>query len=283
MIDLHVHSNCSDGTFTPTELVTYALKKVLSAFALTDHDTTDGIDEAMQAAEGQPVSVIPGIEFSTNYEGKDLHIVGLFIDKEHPVFRARLAEFLASRKKRNIEMCRRLREIGGIDIDYDTLRALYPDSVLTRAHYADYLMKHHYVGDKKEAFDRYVGDHCSCYVPREKVSPEDVVALLKETGAISVLAHPTLYHMSDARLETLVSHLKEVGLDGMETIYSTYTEGETRQMKSLAKKYDLLESGGSDFHGANKPTIDLAIGKGHLAVPDSVLEKIEAARAIKLT
>ncbi len=283
MIDLHVHSNCSDGTFTPAELVTYAIEKGLSAFALTDHDTTDGIDEAMQAAGGQPVSVIPGIEFSTNYEGKDLHIVGLFIDKEHPVFRGRLTEFLASRKKRNIEMCRRLREIGGVDIDYDTLLRMYPGSVLTRAHYADYLMKHHYVGDKKEAFDRFVGDHCACYVPREKVSPEDVVALLKETKAISVLAHPTLYHMSDARLESLIAHLKEAGLDGMETLYSTYTEGETRQMKSLAKKYGLLESGGSDFHGANKPTIDLAIGKGKLAVPESVLERIEEERLKKLT
>ncbi len=180
-------------------------------------------------------------------------------------------------------MCRRLREIGWIDIDYDTLLQMYPKSVLTRAHYADYLMKRHYVGDKKEAFDRYVGDHCVCYVPREKVSPEDVVQLLKETGAISVLAHPTLYHMSDARLETLIAHLKEVGLDGMETLYSTYTEGETRQMKSLAKKYDLLESGGSDFHGANKPTIDLAIGKGRLAVPEAVLERIEEARWKKLT
>ncbi len=283
MIDLHVHSNCSDGTFTPSELVAYAVEKGLTAFALTDHDTTDGIDEAMQAACGQPVSVIPGIEFSTNYEGKDLHIVGLFIDKEHPVFRSRLTEFLASREKRNKEMCRRLREIGGIEIDYDTIRSMYPDAVLTRAHYADYLMKRHYVGDRKEAFERYVGDHCRCYVPREKVSPEDVVALLGETGAISVLAHPTLYHMSDARLEALIARLKEAGLDGMETIYSTYTEGETRQMKSLAKKYGLLESGGSDFHGANKPTIDLAIGKGHLAVPESILEQIEAARQKKLT
>lgn len=278
MIDLHVHSYRSDGSMSPTALVEYAAKKSLSAFALTDHDTTDGIDEAMQAAQGQPVFVIPGIEFSTNYEGRDVHIVGLFIDKENAAFSARLSEFVASRKKRNIEMCKRLREMAGIAITFEDLLAQYGDAVLTRAHYADYLMKIGAVGSRNEAFDRYIGDRCPCYVPREKVTPVDAVKLLKETKAISVLAHPTLYRMSDERLSTLIRELKEHGLDAMETMYSTYTAGETRQMKSLATQFGLLESGGSDFHGTNKPDIDLGTGKGHLHIPDEILEKIEAIR-----
>ena len=331
MVDLHVHSTCSDGTFTPEELVDYAIQKGLTAFALTDHDTVNGLDRAIRYAEELrqaraaspvissrndaaarlpvsfsrndaaarlpvsfsrndavarlPVSsvadadvprvpeIIPGIELSTEYQGKDIHMVGLFIDYRQPEFAHYLEDFIRSRENRNEKMCALLRE-HDIDITYEALLAEFPGAVITRAHFARYLLSHGYIQSMKEAFDRYVGDHCPCFVPREKVTPAQAVELILRAGGVPVLAHPILYHMSDDRLDTLVAELKKIGLVGIEAIYSTYNTAEERQIRGLASKYDLKISGGSDFHGANKPKIDLGTGWGKLYVPDEVLENL---------
>ena len=298
-IDLHVHSTRSDGTFTPTQLVDYAIEKGLAAFALTDHDTVDGLEEAIKYAEslqpgstsgktaaksGQTIAedttplvpeVIPGIEFSTEYQGQDIHIVGLYIDYHNNAFAAKLQEFVDSRTNRNIKMCRLLQE-NGINITYEALLQEFPNSVITRAHYANYMLNHGHVKSMKEAFDRYVGDHAPCFVPREKVTPVQAVQLILEAGGVPVLAHPILYHMSDERLDTLTSELKDAGLTGIEAIYCTYKPYEERQIRTLAAKYDLLISGGSDFHGDNKPGLDLGTGYGNLFVPYSLLPPIKS-------
>ncbi|MBQ9991615.1 MAG: PHP domain-containing protein [Lachnospiraceae bacterium] len=288
MIDLHVHSNKSDGSLSPTQLVELAAEKKLSAFALTDHDTTDGLDEAMEAAarynaslahdagNKSPLEVIPGIEFSTEYQGKDVHILGLFIDYQSPVFKEKIQAFVDSRILRNEKMCKSL-STEGIDITYEKLLAEYPCAVITRSHYARYLHEHGYVSSVREAFDRYIGDHAKHYIPREKITPVQAIELIKEVHGLAVLAHPVLYRMSDANLETLVALLKENGLDGIEAIYSTYTAGEERQIRALAKKYDLLITGGSDFHGAVKPGLEMATGYGKLAVPEDILVKLKEA------
>ena len=163
MIDLHVHSTRSDGTYTPTELVEYAIEKGLTAFALTDHDTTDGLDEAISyanalRAEGKAgvPEVIPGIELSTNIEDTEVHVAGLFIDKENPEFQNYLKEFVASRNLRNVKMCAKLTEIG-IPITAEELESAFPNCILTRAHFASWLREHGYVSSNKEAFDRYLG------------------------------------------------------------------------------------------------------------------------------
>lgn len=286
-IDLHVHSNRSDGTYSPAELVDYAIEKGLAAFALTDHDTTDGLDEALSYAEklrrtlppekaAKVPEVIPGIEFSTEYQGQDIHIVGLYIDHHNAAFQKQLQAFVDSRINRNIKMCGLLQE-AGVAITYEALLAAFPDAVVTRAHYARYLFDHGYVKSLKEAFDRYVGDRCPCFVPREKVTPAQAVALILEAGGIPILAHPILYHMSDARLDALTAELTEAGLMGIEAIYSTYKPHEERQIRALAAKYHLFISGGSDFHGSNKPGLDLGVGYGKLFVPYSVLELLRAA------
>ena len=274
MIDLHVHSNKSDGTFSPRQLVQYASEKGLTAFALTDHDTTAGLEEALTAARKLPVTVIPGIEFSTAYEEKDVHILGLGIDYKTPVFSAALEEFIASRRHRNEQMCQKLRDYIKTDITYERLLEAFPGAVITRANYARYLFQQGHVKSMPEAFDRYIGDRAPCFIPREKVTPQKAVELIRKAGGIPVLAHPPLYHMSDARLDKLVRELTETGLAGIEAYYSTYTAGETVHMKSLARQYHLLITGGSDFHGANKPDIDLGIGKGSLHVPDSILDDL---------
>lgn len=318
-VDLHVHSNRSDGTYSPSELVDYAMEKGLAAFALTDHDTVDGLDEAISyaeklrrerlaesgsspdAAEHSPLipEVIPGIEFSTEYSdgssgqdtndrtggsrrtarGQDVHIVGLFIDYRSPSFRKQLQEFVDSRITRNHKMCRLLQE-AGIQITYEALQDEFPDAVITRAHYAKYLLHHGYIQSIPEAFDRYVGDHCPCYVPREKVTPVQAVQLILEAGGIPILAHPVLYHMSDARLDALTAELKSAGLIGIEAVYSTYKPHEERQIRALAKKYDLKISGGSDFHGSNKPGLDLGTGYGKLFVPMDVLTDLKKSRHV---
>ena len=287
-VDLHVHSNRSDGVLSPSQLVDYAMEKGLAAFALTDHDTVDGLEEAITYAdrlrqtlpvkEKQDVpEVIPGVEFSTEYQGKDVHILGLYINYNNARFQKYLQDFVTSRINRNRKMCALLKD-AGMDISYEALLAAFPDAVITRAHYAKFLLDHGNVKSMKEAFDRYIGDHCPYFVPREKVTPKQAVELILQADGIPILAHPILYHMSDDRLETLVSQLKNAGLMGIEAIYSTYNAAEERQIRTLAEKYDLAVSGGSDFHGANKPGLDLAIGYGKLFVPYSVLEDLKRLR-----
>ncbi len=277
-IDLHVHSNRSDGSFTPTELVDHAIEKGLAAFALTDHDTTDGIAEAMAAAEGKDIEVIPGIEFSTEYKGRDIHIVGLYIDYESDYFKRRLTHFVNGRKVRNIEMCRRLTE-HGMPVTYEELEAEFPDCVLTRAHFAKFLQSHGYTKSIKEAFERYLDDNRPCFVPRKKITPMRAIEIILKAGGFPVLAHPCLYHMGKVQLETLVASLKEIGLMGIEAIYSANTPADERQIRALAEKYDLCISGGSDFHGTSKPGLELGTGYGKLFVPEDVLTAIKAKRA----
>ncbi len=276
-VDLHVHSDKSDGSMSPAALTAYAAEKGLRAFALTDHDTIDGLAEALEAAKQFPdLEVIPGIEFSTEYKGRDIHIVGLYIRYDDPEFLKYLTDFQDSRIRRNEKMCNNL-AAAGIDISFAKLQSEFPDSVITRAHYARYLLEHGYVGSLKEAFDRYVGDHSKYFVPREKVTPVQAVELILRAGGIPILAHPILYRMSDAALEELVSQLKDAGLIGMECIYSTYSSAEERDMKRLADKYGLTYSGGSDFHGKAKPGLDLATGYGKLFVPETILDDLIAA------
>lgn len=269
-VDLHTHSTRSDGTLTPTELVNYAVEKGLSAIALTDHDTVDGIDEAIEAAKGKDIEIIPGIEYSTLYNNRDVHIVGLFIDHKSPVFQEYLAKFMQSRIDRNHKLCANLQG-AGIDITYEALLEEFPNSVITRAHYAKFLLDHGYVKSRNEAFDRYLGDHTPYFVHREKITPKEVIDVTLKSGGIPVLAHPTLYKLGKEQLDLLVSTLKNDGLVAIECVYSTYTLQEEHRIKELAKKYDLLPSGGSDFHGDAKPGLDLGVGYGKLMVPEDFL------------
>ena len=274
IVDLHVHSNKSDGTFTPSELVDYAVEKGLTAFALTDHDTIEGVNEALLASEGKPVTVLPGVEFSTEYEGKDIHIVGLMIDPTCPAILNKMQEFVDSRTLRNQKMCAALQN-AGIDVSYEKLTAAHPGAVITRAHYAKYMMKEGYVKSFAEAFERYIGDRAPCFIPREKVTPQDAVKLILEAKGIPVLAHPLLYGMGKDRLQLLVNRLKEAGLVAIEAVYSTYSPSEEAEMRKLAKDNGLLISGGSDFHGSTKQGLDLAVGYGRLYIPEEILTNLK--------
>lgn len=276
-VDLHVHSNKSDGTLTPTELLKYAAEKGLKAMALTDHDTVDGLDEILKAAEEteNAPEIAPGVELSTDLDGKDIHVVGLFIDHRNKDFEDYLARFIVLREKRNKDMCDALREGLQMDITIEKLMEAFPGSVMTRAHFARYMLDRGYIKSMDEAFDRWIGDGKPYYIPRNKVTPEEGVEVILKAGGLPILAHPILYRYSKERLEKLVSSLKEAGLVGIESIYSTYSVSDTRYIKELAKRFDLLESGGSDFHGSNKKTIDLMTGTGKLHVPYKVYERLK--------
>lgn len=277
IIDLHVHSTESDGTLTPEDLVAEAKKVGLAAFALTDHDTCQGVCKAMPLAASAGIELIPGIELSTDYHGKEVHIVGLYIDIENEQLLKKTAEYRKCRSERNALMVEALRK-EGLSITMEELVAENPDCVITRANIARFLYEHGQIKSVREAFDRYIGDHCKCYVGRLKVASTDAVRLIKEVGGTAILAHPLLYGLSNTNLQKMIDELKPVGLDGLEAIYSTYTTGEEQQMKRLARENGLLISGGSDFHGSNKPDIALGRGRGHLYIPYSVLETIKAGR-----
>ncbi len=225
-IDLHVHSTASDGSLTPSELVNYAIVKDLCAFALTDHDTTAGTDEALReagrinTAAGQDIlRVIPGIELSAEYQGKDIHILGLNINHTNPDFLAQLEKFQKTRLERNQKMIELL-NLNGFNITPEGIKKRFGNAVITRAHYAILMVEGGYVKDKDIAFQKYLNPGCSCYVPRTKVSVTDAVEIILKAEGKPVLAHPLLYKLGMGELEQLVSLLKSAGLEGIEAIYS---------------------------------------------------------------
>lgn len=270
-VDLHTHSSCSDGSFTPTELMGLAYEKKLSAIALTDHDTVSGICEARQAAKALSLTLIPGIEISSLYDlgnsVKEFHILGLGIDETDESFLKRMETFGALRQNRNEKMLRLISE-KVLQIDEDEFYARFDRPVITRAHFAQYLYEKGAVSSVKEAFDRYLGDGKPCYVPKEGVTAKEAIACILAAGGHPVLAHPTLYRLGAFVLEDAVKDLKASGLEGIEAVYSTYTQAQEREIRALAAKYELHMTGGSDFHGTPKPDIQLGTGRGNLYVPD---------------
>lgn len=277
-IDLHTHSNASDGTCTPTEVVQRAVGKGLRAMALTDHDTVSGVEEAMNAAVSLslPIQVIPGTELSVAYKKQDIHIVGLFVDHCNKAFQDMTQLLIRRRQERNEEMIRRFNK-NGIPVTYEELTQGNPDAVITRAHFARYLVEHQIVKIPNEAFKKYLDPGCPYFIPREYIQPEDGIEIIRKAGGVPILAHPLHYKLPQKELEALIARLKDAGLMGIEVKYSNHTMQDEYYASQLASRFHLLPSGGSDFHGANKPAIDIGTGRGSLAVPYDYLESLAAA------
>ncbi len=274
-IDLHVHSNFSDGTFSPEGLVEIAIKKGLSAFALTDHDTVAGVEGALDACRRKQAAlkVIPGTELSTDYSGHDIHIVGLFIDYHNQELIEKTNLFVERRKNRNAEMVKKLQD-AGIPITLEAMQQDNPDTVITRAHFGKFLVSHQIVKDVKEAFAVYLGEHTPYFVPRAMMSGPEAVRLILNAGGIPILAHPMHYKLDEPVLRDLISLLKDAGLVGIEVKYSDHSPEDETLAAQLSKEYGLLPSGGTDFHGTNKPTIELGCGHGDLSIPYEYLENL---------
>lgn len=287
-IDLHMHSNASDGTLSPAQLVSSAMaagnKKDAVVMALTDHDTVAGIPEFMKEAEKyeKRLTAIPGVEISTDYHGVEIHILGYNVDINNPELLDRLKVFRESRDSRNEKMIQKLNE-QGMEISLDDIRPTEPNETIARPHIARQMVKKHYVSSVQEAFDKYLGEGCSCYVKRIKPTAQEAVSLIHKCGGVAVLAHPMYYEkFNAAQKNELVFALKEDGLDGIEAYYSSHSQVEELYIQSLAVQHALLLTGGSDFHGDNKSSVALFKGLGKLEVPDSILpEFMEALGEIK--
>ena len=251
-VDLHVHTTASDGTMSPRDVTSLAAMLGLKAIAITDHDTMDGIPEAGEAGELLNVSIIPGIEISTDYQGKDVHVLGYFLESEHQKLRDYMDWVRRTRRERVEKILQRLQK-KGFDISLEQLDKDHPGAVLGRPHIAGKLVELGAVDSVKEAFRRYLGEGRSCYVPRERIPFADASGLIRDCGGVSVLAHPLQYGFSKSELETLVKTAAAEKFTGIEILYTGYTQEDQKRLFDLAEQYGLLPTGGSDFHGTNKP------------------------------
>ena len=277
-IDLHTHSTFSDGTFTPLQLVKYAEEKGLKAFALTDHDTTAGVPEALEKGRDLNIEVIPGIEVSSSFDGTEIHILGLFVNSDDPVLAAMLEKMRISRDRRNEKMLENL-AADGISFTKEELCGDNPDTIITRAHIAHALVAKGICSGMDQAFKKYLqyGGH---YCPqKEHLSPEEVVKTLISNGAFVALAHPFQYKFGDKKTEELIAHMADLGMKGLEVYHSSNNKLESMKLQEMAVRHHLLPTGGSDFHGGNKPDISIGTGRGGLRVSSLLLEDIKRERA----
>ena len=251
--DLHVHSTFSDGLFTPDQLASMAVQAGLAGLALTDHDTVEGV-EAMQAAGGRAgLRIIPGVEISADFEPGTLHMVGLGVDIHHPVLAERLAFLQKARADRNPRIVRQL-QAAGVGIDWPEVQAESRGGQVGRPHFAAVLIRTGYASGMDEAFERWLGKGQPGYVEKEKLSPEESVAMIRQAGGLAALAHPVQLGLAGPELEALVARLKGAGLQAIEAFHSDHGPAEEAQYQALAARHGLGISGGSDFHGfADKP------------------------------
>ncbi len=275
-LDLHLHTTHSDGSCTPTEVVTMAHRAGVAALAITDHDIMTGLAEAVTAGQQYGIEVIPGVEISSLAGNSELHILGYFLDGQDSALDDRLKILRDSRHLRNPRIIERLQMLG-IDITYDEVRTLAGTDSIGRPHIARVLMDKRIVASAKEAFDRFLAEGKPAYVPRELPSPAEAIRWIKAARGLAVLAHPTWVKVEEQSLVDLVRQLKADGLDGVEVYYSTHAARQTREYLSLAHQLGLLVTGGSDFHGLTKPDIEVGIGKGTLHIPTSLLPKMKEA------
>lgn len=274
--DLHTHSRYSDGTASPREIVTQAASLGLAAVALTDHNTVAGLPVFMQAAAAQGVRAIPGVEISTGYDGRELHIVGLFVT---PETYDRITDFLSVINIRKEASNRRLIDAlagVGFPLDYEAIRKQHKGNI-NRAVIAAEMLEKGYISEINAAFKGVLSARNGVYVPPERIPAFEAIAFLRSIGAVPVLAHPYL-NMTQEKLEVFLPEARQHGLIAMETRYSTYTPETTEAAIRTAARFGLLESGGSDYHGGNKPDIALGSGRGSLCVPADLIDLLERSR-----
>ena len=265
-VDLHVHTTASDGSVSPRDVVSMATMLGLKAIALTDHDTMAGLQEAGETAVLMGISVVPGIEISSAYGGKEVHVLGYFLDPEAAPLQEYLEWVRSTRRTRNEKILEKLAK-KGYQISLDALERSHPDAVIGRPHIAEALVEQGAVSSVKEAFRRYLGEGRSCYVPRELTSLADAASMIRSSGGVAVLAHPLQYGFTRAELDGLVKAAAEAKFSGMEILYTGYTQADQNKLYDLAEKYLLYPTGGSDFHGESKPEAKL----GEPSVPAYML------------
>jgi predicted metal-dependent phosphoesterase TrpH len=269
-IDLHLHTLASDGRLTPTELVQMVAKNGLKTISITDHDSTEGLAEAYEAVKEFPdLRIIPGIEMSADIPGDEVHVLGYFLDYHNEEFQATLSEFRRGRVDRAKVMVEKLQDLGK-PVDWERVQDFAGDGTVGRPHIALAMVEAGYFKEPKEAFDEYLGNNGLAYFDRPKLAPAAGVEMIKKVGGVPVLAHPTF--MND--MEAGISNLKKVGLVGMEVYYAQYDDDTVRHLARLAKEYDLIPCGGSDYHGLGNSGEPLP---GTLGPPEETIKLLEDA------
>ena len=256
-VDLHLHTNYSDGTLTPKELLTLCKNKGLKVISITDHDITMGLPEANEIASDMGIQLIEGIELGAFWESSEIHILGYFVNQDDSYFQKILAELRYDRVSRGEAMVKKLQDMG-LNISFDRVQEISGTGSIGRPHIAQALTESGYVKNPKEAFDKFIGDRNRGFVPRKLLSLEKSIKLLIDNGALPVLAHPLMSSAKSGRkgvseLETLLPIMKEWGLVGLEVYYGSYRNKQIDMLLGLANKYSLIPCGGSDYHALGNP------------------------------
>ncbi len=279
MIDLHCHTLHSDGTDTPEGLALLGDQARLTALCLTDHDTLGGIPAFLAMQTRVKVRLLVGTELSCRFLGKSLHVLGLLVDPSDVQFQSRLEELRGRREDRNCRMLVRLAELG-CPLTLTDVQAQADSPLLSRVHFAKALVARGFVRRAPEAFERLIGDDCPGFVPREELSPSESARWIRESGGVPVVAHPGRFAGGGFRWDEAMAELQRQGLEGLEAYYGDYQAAEQKYFVALAARLDMVVTGGSDFHGANKPGLRLGRGRAGLQVPDDLLDRLETQQRL---
>jgi hypothetical protein len=266
--DLHVHTSRSDGTYTPAQLVKESITRGIAALAIVDHDTTDAIAEAQAQAQGTDLEIIPGIELTAQYENQEIHILGYFLDYRNEELLEKLKLVRLNRIQRVYKIIENLEGLG-LKLDPAKVFDISGKATVGRMHIARALVKEGLVGSTAEAFRKYIGDKSPAYVLGFRLSVPEAIKLIHTSGGVAVLAHPYMLH-NDA----LIAEFASYGLEGMEVYYPEHSQAMVNFYLELAKKLNLLVTGGTDFHGSAKPDIKL----GMIKIPLELVEKLRQAK-----
>jgi predicted metal-dependent phosphoesterase TrpH len=282
-VDLHLHTTASDGVMSPSEIVRYAKAKGLQAIAITDHDTIEGLEEGLLEGERIDLEVIPGIEISAEHSPGSMHLLGFFLDIHHLLLNEKLGYLQKARAERNPKIVERLNRLG-IELTYEEVLKASGGGQVGRPHFAQVLLGKNYVRTFQEAFDRFLKKGASAYVDKFRFTAKEALHFINEAKGVAVLAHPNTLNMNGySELETLILRLIEEGLKGIEVYYPEHSPLEVARYKTLAERYGLLITGGTDYHGIEKNGLDIGVGRGEMKLPYSMVEGLKAARNQSLT
>lgn len=275
MIDLHTHSTFSDGSFTPEQLVQEAEKIPLTALALTDHDNIGGIERFMTACANSSVRGVPGVEISLDCPEGTMHLLGYFIDHRNGELQEHIAKLKTGRVARNEDMIRKLNSLG-VPLTLNEVATFAGEDNIGRLHFALALLARGYVKTTQEAFTKYLAKGKPGYTDRLRMTPARGIEIIRHAGGLAALAHPFTMNLGKQALTALVGDLAAVGLQGIEIYYPQQSPRQVKLYRAIARQFQLAATGGTDFHGAPLPDIQLGRGFGNLNVPDAVLDELNA-------
>ncbi len=275
-IDFHMHTTHSDGTYAPRELVRGAKEKGLGSISVTDHDTMSSYEECADEAGRIGIELVPGVEVSCQFEPGTLHILGYFLDRNHPGLKRAFDEIQRARRERNPEIIKRLNEMG-IEITLEEVAAESGGKQIGRPHFARVLMKKGVVKSIDEAFGKYLAKGEPAYVDKRRLASREAIQKIREAGGIAVAAHPKQMRLDEEALTEKVGRLVDEGLQGIEVYNSCQSREEASLYKRIAARFNLFATGGSDFHGDNKPGVELGYLGDGVELGDEVVRAMRAA------